>query len=551
VARYNIAISTDKNNNVDILKTIGGHRTIVYLLVIVLFAALLVAMPQAKATTNFGPATPGMNPTANLIWKKGTTVGGYPCAKGLRQIPWSHYSPWCEPAWHGNNGGATAPGVTASTITITYREASSQDLNLAYGIIPKEVIGTNQKAIYTMQVYVNLFNKLFELYGRHVVLVPFQGQSDFIQETIGADTQKVEADARTVATKIKAFADISLIDSTAIYDQYLTQFHVINFNLGFLPQSYYQSNAPYSYTTGPDCDKVAEGDAGVLARAFNNLPPIYAGEAQMRQEPSRIAIIAPESSTSGECTTRLLHLLSQDHVNVVTVVRYILNFSTLSQDISNLVAQLKSANASVVVCASCDPVSPRLVLNQAFQDGYAPFWYTEAAGAMSGGIDAFGQIQNQPEVIHAILATQQTPPKNLSTEAWRAYIMGGGNPNEHYLEPLYPLVYEQLFMLFSGLQAAGPDLNPTTFQAGIQSLPPSTPGGEFGVWKYGYNIFDPQASFQLGIFDPNVLSPVDGQEGEFVACENGLQILYQGQASNLPNHKPLICSYNPPDFPNV
>ncbi len=51
-------------------------------------------------------------------------MSGVHCGPGVRQVPWSAYAPWCEPAYHGNNGGATAPGMTGNTITLTYRIAS-------------------------------------------------------------------------------------------------------------------------------------------------------------------------------------------------------------------------------------------------------------------------------------------------------------------------------------------------------------------------------------------------------------------------------------------
>ena len=57
-----------------------------------------------------------------------------------------------------------------------------------------------------MNTYINYFNKQYELYGRHVVLKPYKGQSDYIQEDQGNDAPQAQADAQNEAES-GAFAD--------------------------------------------------------------------------------------------------------------------------------------------------------------------------------------------------------------------------------------------------------------------------------------------------------------------------------------------------------
>ena len=524
----------------------GRDRFLVTFVVIILLAAALYFSPKLAATQNsLNISFTANGPTANLIFQPGKTVGGVNCGPGVRQVSWSKYSPWCEPVWHGNNGGATYNGVTSSTITIDYREASSGDLNLAYSIIPKEIIGTNQQAIDTIQAYVNVFNKYFELYGRKVVLVPFLGQSDFIQEDLNADTPLAQADALTVASKIHSFADVSLIDSTSIYDTYLSRLHVVNFGMGDLPLSFYQQNYPYSYTPYPTCNQMAEADAAVLGKAYAGLPAIFAGDPAMHTQPGTIGITYPEGTNSAVCIGTMVNLLENTyHVKPAVVASYTLDFATFAQQEAAIFAKLKDNNVNTVVCEGCDPVAPKLFLNYASTNGYFPQWYAEALGAQTGGVDAFGRAtasgkanMPQDEMSHTVLISRaSTLPQD--TEAYEVFQMGK-TPGMQ-LEPVYPLVYAQVLLLFLGLQAAGPDLTPTTFAEGLASLPTSEPGGEFGQWKFGPNTVTPTNTFQITYWDPNATSLIDGKKGAFVACNNGQEFNWNG-APQLPTGKHLKC----------
>ncbi|MDA8366781.1 MAG: hypothetical protein M0Z62_07445, partial [Actinomycetota bacterium] len=185
---------------------------------IVLLVAALLGLPKVASSSLSTAGTgitylKGQTPM-NAPYGAGVTAGGIACGPRVLQVPWSNYAPPCEPAWHGNNGGATAPGVTATTINVSFREATSSILNALYTLVPKDVVGTSQEAIQMMQALFNTFNKSFELYGRHVVLEPYVGKGNFITEDTGGGATQAEADAVNVADSLHAFADISLVGSS-------------------------------------------------------------------------------------------------------------------------------------------------------------------------------------------------------------------------------------------------------------------------------------------------------------------------------------------------
>ena len=138
----------------------------------------------------------------------GVTRGGTACASGVRQIPFSQYADPCEAKFTGNDGGATYNGVTSDTITIAIRHTSdSQGANAATLNAESQAAGgaTDTQDEQYMDQLVGYFNKVFELYGRQVKLVDYNGQGNYTNEELGQDETTACADADALATTVHAF----------------------------------------------------------------------------------------------------------------------------------------------------------------------------------------------------------------------------------------------------------------------------------------------------------------------------------------------------------
>ncbi len=157
----------------------------------------------------------GVTPPA-AAGSAGTTVGGVACKPGVRQVSWSQYAPECVPAYHGDNGGASSPGVTRTTISLAYRLAASTLMTEIYALFPKTMLGTNDEALSVLSALTKVFNRSFELYGRHVVGKPFDGQGNFMSELMGGGQEGAVADAATEKS-MGTFIDDSVYDATQIY----------------------------------------------------------------------------------------------------------------------------------------------------------------------------------------------------------------------------------------------------------------------------------------------------------------------------------------------
>jgi ABC-type branched-subunit amino acid transport system ATPase component/ABC-type branched-subunit amino acid transport system permease subunit len=435
---------------------------------------------------------------------------GVTCGPGVRQVSWSHYVPYCVPAFHGNNGGGTSHGVTGSTITVTYRMSNSGEA-AAVNAAAQGSFPTQQQVLTDLQTYINYFNTQFETYGRKVVIVPFNGQGDWVQELQDQDLQAAQADAVT-AYDDNAFADISqAIDvTTEPYAQDLAQQHVISIGGVVSSQQFLEQNAPYVYTVVPTLNDLGNFEGNLICQRMAGLPAAFAGDASFRSQTRAFGIISPETPDYQIAAGIVENDLKSCGAKVNKTVTYALDVPTLANQDTSIVAQMKAAGVTSVVCAICDDVSPLFLTQSADSQSYYPEWVDVDDG------DEYGQLYKQDQWAHALGPGEATPVPS-TTEAWRVFKLAdpGGTPAETIR---LAADYGVALQLFDAIEAAGPDLTPATFERGEFSLPPSVPGGDIGPWQFGSGVFSPQAAYPLGFYNPSRQSPINAKAGSWDSC---------------------------------
>ena len=80
-------------------------------------------------------------------------------------------------------------------------------------------------------------------------------------------------------------------------------------------------------------------------------------------------------------------------------------------------------------------------------------------------------------------------------------------------------IYYQMYLLAIGVQMAGPNLTPQTFQAGMYAYPGGT--GPRGLWGFGPGDHTPTDDFREIWWDPNRVSPQNNQPGAWVQLGGG------------------------------
>ncbi len=511
------------------------------LLAVIVFAAIITFVPslhdKSVTTQTIGKFTPYKPPGEGL---SGTTVGGYTCTPGRRQVPWSLYAPYCVPAWHGNNGGATAPGVTATTINVSVNYASNGGLCPFLASMESSSIASEQLFKKMINTYVALFNKDFELWGRKVVIKYFNGQGCYASELLGQDQSQAEADAQTAAS-LNVFADTSMLYSAPPYDTALAQKHIIAIGGEFMPHSWYQQNAPYEYSTIASCSKFMTSVVQIVKNSINGLPAIYTGNKIFHHEPAKIGLIYPSAAFLAPCAQQVVSELKADHIPIkATFVYDISNFGSVSDEATTVMSDFHQKGITTVICG-CDPVTPMYMAGAAAQQNYYPEWIPMTLGdGVTRGI--MGSPAARKEWSHAITNyVQTTPPQDQ--EYTLAYKIATG----HQLHGLINVVtaggvYPDILLLFSALQQAGPDLTVQSFQRGIWSLPPSVQDASMGGWAFMPGHYTTPSNYMISYWDNNARGAVTNGQGAFLACNHGELYAYPGyKGATLPSGKQLSC----------
>jgi len=489
---------------------------------------------QGPAATGGPGGGPGQLATAASggtgAGSPGLTRTGVACGPGVRQFSWSAYAPMCVPAFHGNNGGTTSHGVTATTITVSYREPNSSQQAAAQSLAGSAFPDDNG-LIADMQTYIKFFNSQFELYGRHVVLVPYQGQGDYLAEDEGQDLAAAQADAAT-AYDLGAFADLTFpLFGSQYYEQDLAQAKVIGIGgLGF-PDQWYAQYAPYEYSVTPTGTAAASGFATAACDRMAGLPAIYAGDAAAQHTTRVFGLVTPENPEYMAVGDLVQHgMQSQCGQGIAKRASYAIDIASFEQQSVSIVAQMKQAGVTTVICG-CDPLFPILLTQAADQQQYYPEWLT------IGWYDPQGRLPAQDQMAHAISQEGAAIP-NAQSEAYRVFEMA--DPNGRPAEQYFSVAYYSVLYLFDLLQAAGPDLTPATFQQAAFSMPASRLG-DAGTWQGGADAYSPVTTTQIGWWDPTATSAFDGKQGAWESCEGGRWFTFLDPSTWAPIHTQFHC----------
>jgi hypothetical protein len=362
-----------------------------------------------------------------------------------------------------------------------------------------------------MRTLVAHFNRVYDLYGRRVELKVYEGQGDFLAEFQNQNIQGAQADGARARDQ-GAFADTSIVTMTQPYTEALVSQGIIAMSPVYLSEGWYQAHAPYAYgVIHPVGTRVGSFMGNIACRRMAGANATLSGDGAMRGTPRVFGVIHPENpefALIGDVVDRALRACGHTPARRIA---YALNIATAQNEHTNAIAQMKAAGVTTVICL-CDEFSPIFLTRAADQQHYRPewmqVWWPDPWQRLAASSQWSGSLH-----------TGGTSPNHLAGEVgatWQA-AAGGAQPRA---AAALPMVHEQLVALFSGLQAAGPNLTPQTFQQGWFSLP-STAQGDYGPWNFGAGVLNPRTQFQLGSYDPSARSSFDGQAGAIVSCEAG------------------------------
>ncbi len=445
------------------------------------------------------------------------------CVGGARQTR-EPYSPPCI-TFSGNNGGATSPGVTADKITVTFREG---DLPSVYGVAGQvaekaNIKDTQEDIRRTIRAYFDYFNKNFQLYGRKAEVVFYKGQGDQLSEFFGGGAEAANADSLTVSKELHAFADLSVL--TTPYAEALVRQKVIAIPPVHMSAAWYRSHRPYAWGVLADCTRLANSLVDYSLKRLVGKNAKYAGDPAFRTRQRALGLIVPEQPWYQECAKEGNARFKAGGGSFAHQINYTLDFSQLSSQAANMIAQMKAAGVTTVACV-CDPVLPLFLSTQATQQEYHPEWLV--AGTALSDVDLLGQIYDQEQWRHAFgISFLSDVLQGVKSESYRAY------RSVRQDEPafIHDVLYYPVLMFFLGLHMAGPNLTPDTFEQGLFHYPATN--GETGQWSFGPNDYTATDDAREIYFDPTAISPFNNEPGRYVQTLGGQRFV-----SNWPAGEP-------------
>jgi hypothetical protein len=505
----------------------------VFAVMLVLMAVLVPSkVPSARsAATTAGAGTPGAAasgpaPTtgagpAATVAGTGTPAaaggGAAPSAAGPaataaagrcsgRQVPGDPYSPPCA-TWAGTNGGSTSKGVTGNQIVVAYRITNDQSFQQTLAQLAGASLEDTQADVErTITALAQYFNSHYQFYGRKITVRFYTGQGSLANELVGNGQAQAEADAVTVGQQIKAFADLSA--ESEPYADALFRQGVMGFGDPYMSQHWHQQHAPYDWSIAADGTKVAsfaaEYEVQKLCPAGS--PAAYAG-GNLKNKPRKFATLAPDNSWYQESVQVARGIASQAGCDPGENVEYQLDLGTMSNQASNIIAKLQSDGVTTVFCG-CDPIIPVFLSGVAARQGYFPEFIV--TGTALTDQDIVGQLWNQQFAAHALgISPNAAPVPSTQTLGYAAYKTVRSD------EPAFvvDLVYYQMAELAIGLQMAGPDLTPATFQNGMRAYPPAV--GPAGLWDFAPGNFTIGEDVQEICWNPKLISTYNNKQGAY------------------------------------
>jgi hypothetical protein len=412
-------------------------------------ASTPTGVPTSPAPTAAGTTpTPRPTPTQNLLAGRPASVRCY--GSPPRQIE-DPQSPPCKQSFDGDNGGATAPGVSRDTIRIAWP-------HLDKGFPPPD----DDRVV---QDLTNYMNAHFQFYGRKIAVVP-------VTVTGGAfgtaSAQEQVADADAVAGS-GAFASIGYAPeggTAYYYDNELARRGVVSINSAPLLQTEAQLAATqYTWSTVPGYDRVEANLGNLYCRQLKGGRPAYAGPPT----PPATSWGSRKVAVYYETTTNGIPVDAQPLVDTLNACGEQVTGQALSGGKETAAVNDMQQHGVTTVACLCSATQLGPLMNAASNQAYFPEWLVsnEQFLTYDASPQASFPAQQQGHVIGVDFNNEVLDPQN---EFWYravrevdpafAYQQTSQNIYSYYR-------YEELLLLADGIQQAGPALAASSFQQGL------------------------------------------------------------------------------------
>lgn len=444
--------------------------------------------------------------------------------RGRLAVP-DYFSQVCMAPFEGDNGGATAPGVTADEITVVYYEGQENDPIIQYITSAVAVDDTNAEQFDTMRNLMSYYETYYELYGRKVNLITYEGTGGALDEVAA------RADARQIADTYKPFVVFGGPALTSAFADELASREVmcIGCTPG-QPASFYEERDPYVWALDGSALQKQAHVLEFIEKQLVGKNAEFGGDA-VNDQPRKFGLVYLESSgASKELADTFAAAMEGIGAPFAETVAYQLDPATLPQSATQIVTKMKAAGVTTVVFSG-DPVAPGNFTFEATAQDYFPEWVVAASTLVD--TTAFSRTYDQQQWAHAFGVSQlavRTDAERFGAYAIYSWFTGEPPPADGTIGVTSP----NPALFFAVTQAVGPNLTPATWRDALFEGTGTIPGitvpflsyGEKGYWPtFDYHGVDDATVFW---YDPAATGPDELRRdgtGMYQFVDGGLRYL--------------------------
>ena len=403
------------------------------------------------------------------------------CNTDLGQVAYpSYFAPACFAPFEGDNGGETAPGVTADSIKVVWY--LSPEVDPIIDFISEGISDdTNEQVKETVAGFNEFYGHFSETYGRTVDL-------EFYDATGPSDDEvAARADAVAIAEDIAPYMVLNGPQLTSAFAEELAARQISCIQCGpTQPTDFYAEADPYLLSISMNGEQGQYHTSEFIGQQLAGRNAEFAGEDLQGQERAFGLVYLDSIEGAADSVAMLEDRLGEYDVSLAEKVGYDSPI-TLQTTAASVIAKLKDAGVTSVLFAG-DPVAPRELTREATAQDYFPEWIVTPSAVL---VDTavFARTYDQGQWAHAMGVSPNAArgdPDNQGPAFLYEWYFGEEPPANDSVA----LLSAQLNTLYNVLQGVGPEVTQQSFRDTIFAADPTTPAvtqpslswGDKGIW---------------------------------------------------------------------
>lgn len=400
------------------------------------------------------------------------------------------------------NGGATAPGVTADTITVVAWLPNESDPIYA---IARQALGIDDSIDQIRATYEGLaevFQSSYETYGRTV-------EVEFVQAS-GSMLDPVSA--RADALRAAEYDPFAVWGGPLLGNTWTEELHARGIVCMACPGI--SDSEPTAFGIQPSSGQIRAHVVEYVSRKLAGGAAEFAGEGSRGEERVFGLLALAQSDADERRVGTYVDRFDDEGIDIAETGTFPLDPGRAQELATGIVARMKDAGVTTVV-VQADPVTLPAFTREATKQGWYPEWVIGAFQFTD--TSTFARTFDQEQWSHAFGISFLPPaaPPDV-TSPYRLYRWFHGQPPP--ADDSLLLTYPQVALFFTGLHLAGADLTAETYRDAVFAFPPTPAARTQPSVDYGFGRWT----------DPTVAE--DEYEGDYEGIDDMVELWWDARA---------------------